>query len=304
MPSPHFRRFLLCTWCASVVIGFAAPRETRELQQAIERIVANSPLRVGVAMKDLATGDEFLVRPDVSFPQGSSIRIHLVAELYRQAAAGKFSLDEVRPVPESARVGGYGVLRYMGQNNQVSLSLRDYAVLVATINDNVAANLLTDVVGMDNVNVSLAAQGTPEIKFQRRAVNRREVSPDTPENVGTPRAVMKALELLYRGKVVNRATSDAILEMLALPDISYVRRDLPFGVRFAGQSGSGPDFRCDEGIVLLPKHAYIFCVMIDHIPERRVRGRRDYSQADQLIADLGRLALEYCQREETARSSE
>ena len=38
----------------------------------------------------------------------ANVRIHLVAELYRQAAAGRLNLMEVRPLPESARTGGLG----------------------------------------------------------------------------------------------------------------------------------------------------------------------------------------------------
>jgi beta-lactamase class A len=289
----RFSCFLLIIFFASSETSRAAPQSKEAFRAAINELVGQSQLHVGAAVKDLATGDEFFVNPDASFPLGSSIRIHLIAELYRQAAAKKLSLDDVRALPESARVGGYGVLRYMGRANPVSLSLRDYAILVSTVNDNSAANFLTDVVRIDNINTSLAAQGTPEIKFNRRAISRRDISADTPQNVGTPRAVMRALELLHQGKVVDRATSDAIIDLLAIPDMSYVRRELPFGVRFAGQSGSGPDFRCDEGLVLLPNHAYIVCVMVDRLPERRVRGRRDYSEADRVVSQLSGLALSY-----------
>ena len=148
---------------------------------------------VGVAIKDLRSGEEFLVNPDAEFPQGSTIRIHLVTELFRQAAAGRLSVDEVRPLPDSVRTGGFGVLRHLGHGT-VSLSLRDYAALMMMVNDNTAANFLTDILGMDNVNSSLAAQGTPEIRFRRKAVSRRDAPADLPENTGTPRAAMRALE--------------------------------------------------------------------------------------------------------------
>lgn len=122
----------------------------------------------------------------------------------------------------------------------VSMSLRAYAVLVATVNDNTAANLLTALVGRDNINASLSAQGTPEIKFQPGATDRPKKHSSPPSSIGTPRAVMRALELLNQGKVVNQATSDAIVELLALPELSFSPRHLPSGARMAGQAGSGP----------------------------------------------------------------
>jgi beta-lactamase class A len=187
------------------------------LQGRITNIAESSGLQVGVAVKDLTSGEQILVRGDEVFPQGSSIRIHLVTELFRQASAKKISLAEMARLPDSAWTGGSGVLRYMTKGT-VSLSWRDYAALVITVNDNIAANLLLDRLGMDNINASLAAQGTPEIQYRRRAVS-RSVAPNAAENIGTPRAVARSLELIHQGKVVDRATSDAILKLLALPEI-------------------------------------------------------------------------------------
>lgn len=258
------------------------------LRSGLAALAKSSGLQVGIAIKDLTTGDEFLHNADDVFPQGSSIRIHLVTELYRQAAAKKLSVDDVRALPESARTGGTGVLRYMSVGS-VSMSLRDYAVLMLTLNDHSAANFLTDTLGMDNVNASLAAQGTPEIKFQRRVMSRRE-GPNTPENEGTARAVMRSLDLLHRGAVVDRRTSDAILEVLAVPEISYFRRALPRGVSFAGRSGSGPTMRCDAGIVMLADRPFVLCVMVKGLS---FGDGGDHAKADAIIGDVMRLALRH-----------
>ncbi len=270
-----------CSWAAA-----ASDVAREQFQQSLAAAVKSSGLDAGVAIKDLSSGEEFLLQPDTLFPQGSSIRIHLVAELFRQAAAKKLSLHEVRTLPESAVTAGSGVLRFLNRDT-VSMSLRDYAVLMIAVNDHSAANFLTDVVGMENVNASLAAQGTPAIKFQRRVMSRREY-PVGPENVGTPRAVMRALELIHRGAVVDRATSDAIIEVLSVPEVSYFRRELPRGVLFAGRSGSGPTMRCEAGIVRLKERPFVLCVMIKGLP---FTGAYDYSKPDALIAAVTQLAL-------------
>lgn len=299
MPLRAYGLFFLI-WTAALPLGAAGTFTPAIFQQRLDEMAKVRGFTVGIAIKDLKSGQEFLVSPDTVFPQGSSIRIHLVTELFRQAAAGKFSVHEVRSLPDAARTGGFGVLRHLEQKT-VSMSLRDYAALMIMVNDNTAANFLTDVVGMDNVNASLVAQGTPEIKFRRRTISRLDAPANTPENEGTPRAVMRALELIHQGKVVDRATSDAILEVLALPETIFFRRELPPNVRFAGESGASPTMRCEEGIVLLPQRPYIFCVMFTHPPEKpgELRGR---GYTDEFLEKVARLALEYFSSEETAVS--
>lgn len=277
---------------ASLATVRAATPNRAAFERDLNALAKSSGLNAGIAIKDLVANDEFLIGADAVFPQGSCIRIHLVCELYRQAAAGKLSVDDIHPLPESARTGGTGVLRYM-KPGSVSMSLRDYALLMISANDHSAANFLTDFVGMENINASLAAQGTPQIKFQHRTVSRQEAR-DLPENEATPRATMRALELLYRGAVVDRATSDAIIEVLAVPEVSYFRRELPPGVLYAGRSGSGPAMRCDAGVVLLRERPFVLCVMVKDLPlSTPSRAYRDYSKADEFIASVTRLAMQY-----------
>ena len=264
--------------------------ESEGFQKAITDLAESAKMTVGIAIKDLTSGEEFLHNADDVFPQGSSIRIHIVAELYRQAAAKKITVDEPRAFPESARTSGFGVLNHMGKDT-VQMSLHDYAVLMIMVNDNSATNLLTDVLGMDAINASLAAQGTPAIKVQRKALPRQETQ-TTPDNVGTPRAVMRSLELLHRGEVVDRSTSDTILNVLALPEVSYFRRNLPSGIVFAGRSGSGPTSRCDTGIVMLKEQPYILCVMLKGIPQNPSGGQK-FAKADAFISRVTQLAQQF-----------
>lgn len=294
---------LLVCFTLGLKAAEVAPLTPIEFQQKLEKLAKESGYKVGIAIKDLTNGKEFLVNPDGVFPQGSCIRIHIVTELFRQAAAGKVSLTAAQPVPDSARTGGFGILRYMDAKT-LTMSLRDYAALMMMVNDNTAANLLTDLLGMETINASLIAQGTPELKFQRRAISRRTAPANLPENVGTPRAAMKALQLIYDGQIVDRSTSREILDLIALPSATFIQVELPENTRFAGESAANPTMRCEEGIVLLKDRPYIFCVMFTHPPVYNRGESRQRSQKDEFVERVSRTTLAYFRQQNSAKKSD
>lgn len=239
----------------------------------------------GVAIKDLATGDEFFVNPDTVFPQASSIKIHILTELYRQDRAGKLDVNHVVALPDSARTGGSSELQLL---SAPSMTLRDYAILMIVRSDNTATNLLIDLLGRDAINASLVAWGLPEIKLQRRMIDLQAVA-ENRDNVATPRAMMRSLEKIYRGEVVDRATSDEVLRILQLPrPASGLRAPLPPGVRIAHKTGSTGGIRCESGIVFLERRPYVICVMTSFGASQ--------AEAGDLIEKVAHLAYGYFKR--------
>lgn len=225
----------------------------------LHSIVDAADAVVGIALKDLKSGEEILINENDLFPQASSIKVHILAEVYRQAEAGKFKLTDVKPLPSSVRVGGSGVLNELGANS-VSMSIRDYAVLMIVLSDNTATNLLIDLVGMEHVNKSLESLGATKTKLQRVMMD-VQAAKEGRENIGTPKEVMAVLEKLYRGEVVNKTASNDMLSILRKPKSGLIRAGVPSAVDVANKEGEVEGMRCDVGIVYLPDSPYIICVM-------------------------------------------
>ena len=78
----------------------ASPQaEMSALAGKIDNLVRNSGAEiVAVAFHDLATGKELLINPDVSFHAASTMKVPVMMEIYRQAAAGRLSLDQKIPI--------------------------------------------------------------------------------------------------------------------------------------------------------------------------------------------------------------
>jgi beta-lactamase class A len=182
---------------------------------------------------------------DALFPSASAIKVPLVMALYAEAARGAIDLDQCVGVGE--RVAGSGVLTHLRDIRE--LTLRDHATLTIVVSDNTATNRLMDRVGLDLVNAYLDRWGCPRTRLRRRMFDLKARERGL-ENEMTPRESARLLAILLRGELVDRATSDAVLEILhATAYDGLARRYLPNGVWTANKTGQLENVRNDIGFV-------------------------------------------------------
>ncbi len=226
---------------------------------------------LGVAVLDLTNGDQFLLRGDEVFPQASSIKIALLAELYHQqqqaeqGIAGKAKLTDLYTVrqadlvPDSFIMGGLtpGVTR---------VTNRDLATMVVAVSDNSATNVLIDRVGMDSVNAFMDSLGLKNTRLRRKMMD-LEAAKQGRENVSTPREMMTLLQAIQQGRVFNPQLTKDFLEVLSTYKESALLRGLPEGVRAANKPGELEGVRTDSGIVYAPNRPFVLCVMTTYLAD-------------------------------------
>src|SRR6266404_6035323 len=208
---------LLTLACLCLAGGLAASAQTSppptEKQQVLWKKLEKSILDVdrsldgvmGVAIVDLTDGHKYLLHPNDVFPQASSIKICVLAELYRQAQQGKLKLTDLYSVnaadlvQDSDIMGGLtpGVTR---------ITLRDLATMMVAVSDNSATNVLIDRVGMENVNALMESLGLAHTRLRRKMMD-LEAAKQGRENISTPREMMTLLEGLYKGIFFNDAAT-------------------------------------------------------------------------------------------------
>ncbi len=267
----------------------ADPRLTElhlKLAQQLRRMSAEFDGILGVAVKDLKSGEAFGVNAETVFPQASSIKIPILVELFRQAQEGTLRLDERVEVKRAQMVGGSGVLQHFGDGTS-TLSLRDLAVLMIVLSDNSATNILIERVGLENVNNTLRRLGLAQTRLQRRMMD-SEAQRASRENLSTPHEMATLLELLHQGKLLDAAHTTAALEILRYPKNTPLRRGLPENAALADKPGSLPGVRCDSGIVLLEGRPYAISVMTTY--------NGDDETAEQAISDISRRVFDYFER--------
>jgi beta-lactamase class A len=251
------------------------PSGTREKQQALwQKLEANIHEIdqhldgvMGVAIEDLNTGDQFFLHENEVFAQASSIKIAVLAELYRQAQQGKLKLTDLYTVQASDLVADSNIMGGLTPG-VTRLTLQDLATMTVAVSDNSATNVLIDRIGMENVNAMLDSQGLSHTRLRRKMMD-LDAAKQGRENISTPREMMTLLTALYRGKVLNKEMENDFFTMLSTGKDSWIPRDLPADLKIADKPGALEAVRNDSGVVFVEGRPYVLCVMTAYLENER-----------------------------------
>ena len=248
-----------------------------KMRSELRRIADETHGVVGAQVLDLTTGDRIGVNDTLVFPQGSTIKVPLLIELYHQAAAGQLDLATRVSVRAADRTGGDGLLQHLGDGTS-EISLGDLAVFMITVSDNTATNLLIDRVGMDRVNAMLRELGVPQVKMQRKMIRPKDSAVGN-ENIATPAAAATIMAKIARCELpVPKDRCAALRRLLEIPKGGPIEASVPEGVRVAWKPGDIEGVNTMWGLVDLPGRPYVVVGMVN------------YSDADDATRALRRIA--------------
>jgi len=245
-----------------------------KFERRVEEIAGRLDGVAGYVFVDLTSGEKIAHLEREVFPTASTIKLAIVYELFAQASEGRIKLDETMTLDRTKAVGGAGVLAEMGTP---TLSIRDYAVLMVTLSDNTATNVLIDRLGMDAIGKRMQMLGLGATKLRRHMMDTAAARRGD-ENVSTPDEIARLLQ----------AMPPEGIELLKKPKESRLRRGLPPGVATADKPGELDGVRVDAGIVYAKNRPYIFCVMTTFL--------RSETEGERAIEEIARSAYEYFSR--------
>jgi beta-lactamase class A len=128
------------------------------LKQQILTLVKQVPGSMGVYIRHIERNEEITIEADKVFPLGTVYQIAVMVEVFRQAEKQMLSLEDRLELTDSVKTVSSGILQYLSPG--IKLSMKDLLVLMMTISDNTATDMLWKKIGVQSVNMMLRELGS------------------------------------------------------------------------------------------------------------------------------------------------
>jgi beta-lactamase class A len=222
----HRLGLLLAAAGLSVTLVQRAPETPiQRLQTAVERITRSVNATWGIYVKSLETGEEMALDADRQMETMSTIKIPLMVEALEQVKAGRFKLQDKYTLRQEDIRPGTGVIQRLDPG--AVFTVKDLLTLMIVVSDNTATEVIFRMVGgTDAVNRRMEALGlkqtratsTPAAWFAAlRAAPSSEAfyrEGKLPFGLSTPREMGRLLEMMERGTLVDKPSSDLMLQIM------------------------------------------------------------------------------------------
>jgi beta-lactamase class A len=176
-------------------------------------------------VKSLESGDEIAIDADRQMETMSTIKIPLMIEAFEQIKAGKFKLTDKYTFVEADSQPGTGTIQRLDYG--AVMTVKDLITMMIIVSDNTATEVLYRMVGgPDAVNARMQTLGlkttramnVPSTWFPalRAAPTTEQFYRDgrSPFGFSTPREMGRLLEMMERGTLVDKASSDLMLQIM------------------------------------------------------------------------------------------
>ncbi len=195
------------------------------LRASIERTTRSVDATWGIYVKSLETSEEIALNADRQMDTMSVIKIPLMVEVFEQIKAGKLRLGDKYTLTKEEMLPGTGIMRSLDPG--AVLTVKDLITLMIIVSDNTATDVLYRMVGgPEAVNRRMEALGLKQTRAPapsrawfdalRVAGNPEQFhrAAKHPYGLSTPRETGRLLEMMERGTLVDKASSELMLQIL------------------------------------------------------------------------------------------
>ena len=221
----------------------------------------------------------FYFNESKAFVSASMIKLLILCEFIDQIDNKKITLDMNYTYKEEDKVGGAGIIQTMEFGTIFTYDT--LAFYMIKYSDNIATNVLIDILGKDNIN-----QKSKDLNLNSTVLNRKMMTPSDKENYISAEDIEFILKgILYKDeKIGSSFMCDRAMKYLKEnDDYDAIVKGLPKGTIFAHKSGSLTKIRHDGGIVITNNKYIIIILTKDFVKEE---------DANELMGKISKIVYE------------
>jgi beta-lactamase class A len=197
----------------------------QRLEASILRTTRSVNATWGIYVKSLESGEQIAIDADRQMETMSTIKIPLMIEVFEQIKAGKFKLSDKYTYVAADTQPGTGTIQRLDPG--ATMTVKDLITMMIVVSDNTATEVLYRMVGgPDAVNArmqSLGLKTTRAMNVPSKWFPALRSAPTTeqfyrdgkfPFGFSTAREMGTLLEMMERGALVDKASSDLMLGIM------------------------------------------------------------------------------------------
>lgn len=237
------------------------------LEKRIAAELASYDGQMSIYVDDMR-GNTVQIGIDEKFEAASTIKTYILACLFDQIEKGQASLDEMLTYKKEHYIDGSGLIRDLSFG--ATLTVKDVAMLMIIISDNIATNMMIDYLGLDTINACIQALGCKDTVLH----NPIDFSKYEKLGTTTPRDYASMFLRLAKGELISERASEQMRDIFRRQHYnSTLTRFFPQYfldsedtgdeelIYVASKSGSMDACRNDGGIVHTPYGEYVIVIM-------------------------------------------
>ncbi|WP_037321814.1 serine hydrolase [Salegentibacter sp. Hel_I_6] len=282
--------FLFLSFCGNTQTS------TEKLQQKIDSVFENTQGDFAIAFKNLSEEkDSIFINAHEDFHAASTMKTPVMIEVFKQAAEGKFSLQDSLVIKnefksildgssyamELGRDSGEHLYERIGQKR----SIQDLVTDMIIYSSNLATNIVIELVDAKNVNKTMRELGAKNINVLRGVEDMKAYEAGL-SNSTTAYDLMLIFEALSNGKAVNPEADKQMLEILQQQKhIDLIPALLPENLKIANKTGWITGVHHDSALIELPDGTKYVLVLLSKNMENMDAGTKMLAEVSKMVYD-------------------
>lgn len=252
-------RFILIFLMLSGSLTVCGQKKWRQLEAGLLAAVQGFKGDIGYYVEDLSTGKAILLNADTVFPTASIVKVPILAGIMDKIKRGELDYHQKLVYKDSLLYEGEDVLGSFKHGEKIELS--KVMMLMLTLSDNTASLWLQSLAGGGTrINEIMDSAGLVHTRVNSRTPGREDARGRYGWGQTTPREMARLFALIYRGQLLDEASSARMLKLLGRnhwDEEALVA--IPAGVFTASKNGAVNRSR-SEVLLVLGKRPYLFSI--------------------------------------------